>query len=287
MFSVAYVILPDSTTAPADAIRASLTPFQLGGRRQKIPAEWLAFHDDTEEVRMDHESSFTFIDEGNRGLQVEGGQEKIRCIHEGNVQDEMRRRGLQSWHVRFADIMDRETFVDRFTRGVERGPIPGTYRHWSNPFGRWDFWALGGRFDGYITGQPESGGKPSVAHVPSSLVRGSYPILLAHERLLDNALGRAPLPTIDVRNDRNIERAATLLENIKTQKAPAYPDAIVLPPASVETRLRWLGDWNERADREEAFSWLGLAPDAGWEEVVEATYARFRDHWVAGVAYHH
>jgi hypothetical protein len=27
MFSVAYVILPDSTTAPADAIRASLAPF--------------------------------------------------------------------------------------------------------------------------------------------------------------------------------------------------------------------------------------------------------------------
>jgi hypothetical protein len=118
---------------------------------------------------MDHESSFTFIDEGKLGLRIEGGDAQLRCIHEGRVKDEMRRRGLQSWHVRFADITDRETFLDRFTRGIERGPMPGTYGHWSNPFGRWDFWALGGRFDGYITGQPESGMAPSVAHVPSRL----------------------------------------------------------------------------------------------------------------------
>jgi len=287
MFCVAYVILPFSNSPPADAIRLSLAPFQLGGRREKIPGGWLAFHDDTEGLRMDHESAFTFVDEGKLGLRIEGGDGQLRCIHEGRVQDEMCRRGLQSWHVRFADIMDRESFLDRFTRGMERGPMPGTYGYWSNPFGRWDFWALGGRFDGYITGQAESGMPPSVPHVPSRLLGGVYALLLGHEGLLDAALSQAPAPRIDVRNDRNIERAATLLANTKTQAEPDYPDAVVLPLGSVETRLRWLGEWNERADRDEALTWLGLTPHASWEEVVEASYARFEDHWVAGVAYHH
>jgi hypothetical protein len=285
MFSIAYVILPFSDIPPGDAIRASLAPFQVGGRREKIPDEWLTFQDGTEGLRMDYGALFTFIDVGKPGLQVEGGGAKLRCISEGRVKDEMHRRGLQSWQVRFADIMDQDTFVDRFTRGVERGPVPGTYGYWSNPLGRWDFWALGGRFDGNITGQPESGTPASVAHVPSGLSGGFYAILLGDEGLLDAALGQAPASTIDVRNDRNIELAATLLANIRWKRA--YPDALVLPPGSVATRLRWLGDWKERADLEEVFIWLGLPPDASWREVVEATYVRFKDHWVAGVAYHH
>ncbi len=94
--------------------------------------------------------------------------------------------------------------------------------------------------------------------------------MLGHEGLLDVALSPAPTPTIDVRNDRNIARAATLLANSKTHEESDDPDAVVLPLGSVETRLRWLGDWNERADREEVLIWLGLTPDASWEEVVEA-----------------
>ena len=72
MFSLAYVILPFADTAPADAIRASLAPFQRAGRGE-MPDEHLAFDDETASLRAAHEASFTFTDTGRHGLQVEGG----------------------------------------------------------------------------------------------------------------------------------------------------------------------------------------------------------------------
>ena len=64
------------------------------------------------------------------------------------------------------------------------------------------------------------------------------------------------------------------------------PATLVLPPGSVEDRLRWLGTWPQLGPSE-AIGWLGLSADASWAAVVTAAYARFPDHWAAGVAYHH
>ena len=55
MFSLAYVLLPVSDTPPAEAIRSSLARFQRG-RRGDLPEAWLAFHDETEELREEHEA---------------------------------------------------------------------------------------------------------------------------------------------------------------------------------------------------------------------------------------
>ena len=60
----------------------------------------------------------------------------------------------------------------------------------------------------------------------------------------------------------------------------------MLPPGSVEEPLRWIDSW-PRIRPVQALAWLGLAPDAEWPEVVEAVYASFQSHWVAGVAYHY
>ena len=54
----------------------------------------------------------------------------------------------------------------------------------------------------------------------------------------------------------------------------------------VTDHSRWLDAWPELGPLR-AFGWLGLEADATWSMVVEAAYARFHDHWVAGVAYHH
>ena len=54
MFAVAYVLLPFSDVAPADAIAASLAPFQRGGPGD-VPDDWLAFHDETDTLRTAHE----------------------------------------------------------------------------------------------------------------------------------------------------------------------------------------------------------------------------------------
>ncbi|WP_267358818.1 MULTISPECIES: hypothetical protein [unclassified Methylobacterium] len=59
MFSLVHVILPVSELAPAEAIRASLAPFERGGKGE-VPDDWLAFHDETDEVRALHRTEFTF-----------------------------------------------------------------------------------------------------------------------------------------------------------------------------------------------------------------------------------
>jgi hypothetical protein len=283
MFSIAYVILPFADVAPADAIRASLAPFQRGGPGD-IPDDWLTFQDETNAFWHAYETWFTFTDNGRQGLQIEGGGKGLWYVDGAMVQDEMRRRGLQSWHVCFADLMDLDTFFDCFSRGLERDPISGCYGHRRNPLGRWDWWDLGGRFDGYIIGEPSRGAGRGVSQVSSGQNPGRS-ILSNVEDLLSAALDQTPVPRIDVRSDRNIELAATLLTDIQAGWEHACPGALVLPPGSAGDRLRWLDTWPELGPAE-AFAWLGLARDARWPEVVKASYALFQDHWVAGIAYH-
>ena len=106
------------------------------------------------------------------------------------------------------------------------------------------------------------------------------------EDQLAEALGQEPVPTVDVQTDQNIELVATPLEDAQAGRDNAYPGSLVLPPGSVEDRMRWIGTWPELGP-EEACAWLGLSSEASWEAVVSAAYARFQqDHWAAGISYH-
>jgi hypothetical protein len=284
MFSVAYVILPFADIAPADAIRASLAPFQRAGPGD-MPQDQLSFDDETDDLRRAHQARFTFTDLGERrGLRTEGGSDEYWYVDTAKVQDEMRQRGLQTWQVRFADSMDLDDFVHRFGRRMDRHKVTGGYGHWRNPLGRWDWWDLGGRFDGYIIGERAHGAERGVAQVSSGHSRGRS--LLANvEDVLGAALGQPPVDIFDVRSDRNVELAATLLADLKAGRQNARPGTLVLPPGSVEDRLRWLDTWPTLAPTE-AFPHLGLSREAEWPEVLEAAYTRFHDHWVAAIAYH-
>ena len=283
MFSLAYVILPFTDTPPADAITASLARFQRG-RRGDLPDDWVAFHDETEDLRSAHETRFTFTDLGKSGLLVEGDAEAFWQVNGASVRSEMRRRELQIWHVRFADTMDLDTFHNLFAKRLERHPLTGDYGRWLNPLGRWDWWDLGGRFDGHIMGEPDRSEGRRFGLVSSGQNRGRA-ILSNIEDQVRMALDQEPVATIEVSNDRNIELAETLLAAIKADQEHACPGALVLPPG-VKEHLRWLDTWPELGSVE-AFAWLGLALDASWSEVVEASYSLFQDHWVAGIAYHH
>lgn len=284
MFSLAYVILPFSDIPPPDAIRASLARFQRG-LRGDIPDEWLAFVDETDALRQAHETRFTFTDKGKHGLQVDGGHAAFWYIDTDKVRDEMRRRGQESWSVRFADLMGLDTFFDHYGRDLERHPATGAYGRWRNPLGRWDWWDLGGRFDGRILGERSRGEGRRTAAISSGNNPGRT-ILANVEDALRDALNQPSVATIDVRSDRNIELASTLLADAKAGRGQAYPGALVLPPGVVTDHSRWLDTWPEPRPAR-AFGWIGLGADATWEVVVEVVYARFHDHWVAGVAYHH
>ncbi len=283
MFSIAYVILPLAGALPAEAIRTSLAPFQRGGRGD-LPEAWLTFHDETAALRQAHEARFAFTEKGTGGLQVEGDHQAYWSLDTSKVRDEMRRRGVQRWNIRFADTMDLEAFHTGFATRLERHPMTGGYGRWLNPLGRWDWWDLGGRFDGRIIGEPARGTGRSAAQISSGESRGRS-ILANIGAALEDALGQPPAAEIDVRSDRNIELVATLLTDAQAGRDHAYPSALVLPPGTAEDRLRWLDTWPDPGPAE-AFAWLGLPPDAGWPAVVEAAYARFADHWAAGVAYH-
>src|ERR1700678_1989843 len=86
MFALPCVILPFSATLPADAIRASLAPFQRG-QRGDLPESWLSFGDETEAFLEDYEAQLTITmlgdggtmlgdggtTQGDGGMQIEGG----------------------------------------------------------------------------------------------------------------------------------------------------------------------------------------------------------------------
>lgn len=283
MFSVVYVILPFSAQPPAEAIRASLAPFGRGTRGD-LPDDRLAFHDETDHVRRLHETPFVFTDQGSGGLLVEGGD--TWHLRTGAVRAGMARSGTRRWAVRFADIEpDVGRFFDRFVDGLERHPAAAArFGRWLNPLGRWDWWDLGGRFDGRILGERARHGR-TVSAVSSGPSAGRAVLGNLHAAL-ERALGGAePGAGMDVRADGNVEMVSRLLEDARAELDHAFPGAVLLPPEAVADRLRWIDSWPEVGPAE-ALAWLGLPETAPWNRVVAAAYARFSDHWAAGVAYH-
>jgi hypothetical protein len=283
MFALAYVILPFSDIPPAEAIRTSLARFQRG-RPGDVPDSWIGFHDETKWVQAAHETEFRFVIESGK-FTILAGVDGCYFIDCERIRHEMELRGLQSWTVRFADKMDLATFFDRFGPEIDTHPSNGAYGEWHNVLGRWDWWDLGGRFDGWITRDPSKAEGRRVSAISSGLSRGRK-ILSNLEDTLRDALDQHPAPEIDVRNDRNIELAETILADIQADPEHACPGALVLPPGSLEDHLRWLDCWPQ-VGPVEAFTRLGIAADATWPEVVEGACRLFRDHWVAGVAFHY
>ena len=219
-------------------------------------------------------------------MQIEGHDAACLCLDDRKITAEMRRLGLRRWRVRFADTMDLATFHERFAHGVPRAPATGGYGRWLNPLGRWDWWDLGGCFDGWIIGEPDRGRGRPASRVSSGDNAGRR-LLANMQDALGKALGQEAPAVFDVRSDRNIELATTLLADMRASAdlGPVTDGAMVLPPGSVEDACRWVADWPSLGPAA-ALADLGLDPDASLRAVLEAAYARFEHHWVAGVAYH-
>ena len=282
MFSSVYVILPVSNLAPAKAIRTSLAPFQRGGKGD-VPDDWLAFHDETEELRAAYRAEFVFTREEGRGTRIQG--EPYWHLDIGAINAEMVRRGLHRWQMRFADVEpDLDAFVKAYVRDLERHSATGGYGRWLNPLGRWDWWDLGGRFDGHILGERRKPGVRRTGIISSGQSIGRT-VLANVTDVLAEKLGSEPPEDVVVEADANIEMVSRLAEDAQAGLASAFPGAILLPPGTVEDRLRWLQTW-PKIDPKGTLAWLGLPDDANWESVVVAVYRRFPEHWAAGVAYH-
>jgi hypothetical protein len=275
VFGLAYVLLPFTEAPPAEAIAGSLARFRRG-RREDVPDEWLRFYDETAHVREMYEARHTFT--RDKGLRISGCESWF--LDSDAILAELERRGKDEWTVCFAQIEpDLSRFVERFLHPFERHPVTGGFGCWLNGLGEWDWWDLGGCYDGAITGARRQGGRSrSAISSGPSLGRAAFETLA---KALEEACGQAPTPEVDVLNDNNIELVATLHDSFGTAEGPPIPNTIVLPPGSTEDETRWLSSWPELASSGPSEEW-----DRKWRLTVQAAYERHGDHWAAAVAYH-
>ena len=275
MFGLAYVLLPFSDVAPAEAIAASLARFRRG-RRGELPDEWLRFFDHSDEVRRLHETTLTLS--ADRLVSI--GGEDSWYLNMAAVREELARCGKEQWTVRLADVEpDIGRFAARFVRAMDRHPVTKGFGRWLNPLGEWDWWDLGGCYDGAITGMPKRRGKPA-----SAITSGDCLGRRAFETLagaLEEACGQAPEPTLHLHSDDNIELVSTLLETLDSDAAPRLPSTVVRPPGCVDDEQRWISSWPELACSGPGAEW---ADD--WRATVREAYDQHRDQWAAAIAYH-
>lgn len=238
MHALAHVILPFSERSPASAIASSLARFRQDKPSALDPA-WLRFQDLTETARELHRTECSLAVDATR-LSASGGPSWL--FDSRAVSSEMRRRGLATWTVRFADVEpDLDRFVESFTRGLVRDPATGGWGRWENPVGVWDWWDLGGGFNGEITGNAshmESG--PNLISSGRSISRDALAGVAA--TFAGRSEGTVP-PMVDVRTDDNIEIVSKLLDDLRGGLMESRPGAVVLPPGSVADELRWVAQW--------------------------------------------
>jgi hypothetical protein len=169
--------------------------------------------------------------------------------------------------------------VNRFTNWKQRDPLADRHGEWLNPLGRWDWWELGGRFDGLVSGQPRSGaGMDSM--ISSGKSRGRD--ILGN---VSRALGGKPSEA-EAEIVANVDLVSSLLEAARRNEERAFPNAVVLPIDATAPDFRWFDSlgWRPIPARTKAF--LSVAEDASFNEVATAAYERFADMAVAAIAYH-
>jgi hypothetical protein len=278
MYGLAYVIIPVEFASLQHVLDETLTPFRRGGE-DDFPREKLAFDDVTDALRRLHEARFKF--EAGNGLSVSPGDPAL--VHDLDfeaVRDFLKDQGVASWSGRLADVEpDLDAFATRFTKWKARDPEAGGYGEWLNPLGRWDWWELGGRFDGVVSGHPRSGAGnecmiSSGAHSGRDLLGG-----------IARALGGKP-SDIEAEIEANVELVSALLDAARWGEDRAFPTAIVLPVGACADEFRWLDALGWRPIPPETKALLSVPDDASFKETAVAAYERFHTMAAAGVAFH-
>ena len=277
MYGLAYVIIPARFESLQAELDRTLAPFRRGSE-DLFPRERLAFEDATEELRLLHRRRFRYNPDGSVAWSIADASASYDLSLTA-LSDHMKACRLDTFEGTFAEIEpDFDTFVQRFTRFARIDATTGRYGRWLNPIGYWDWWELGGRFNGAITGERHpAGAEPAISSGPS-----------AGRTIVGNvakALGARPSP-----GRSEIEMNVELVEGQKRAaerpEARGLPTAVVLPLGACADEDRWFDrvGWHEIRPGTRAA--LGAPADAGFEALVRAAYDKFAGHAVAGVAYH-
>ena len=156
MYGLAYVIIPTEFASLQAALDESLAPFRRGGV-DNFPRDSLAFDDATDNLRRLHVAEVSMSCGNGLSLRWEDPEPPSDFdLDFGALRDFVRSNGA-AWSGRLSDVEpDFHAFARRFSRW-KRDPETGGYGQWLNPLGRWDWWELGGRFDGVVSGEKRAG----------------------------------------------------------------------------------------------------------------------------------
>lgn len=271
MFGLAYVVIPRKFSSLQSELDRALAAFKRGGD-DDFPRDKLAFDDATERLRRLHRARIRCNPSGSATGLDHDVSYHLSLLR---LNEHLRACRLDRFEGTLAEIEpDFDAFVRRFTDHAERDPGTGRYGRWLNPLGQWDWWDLGGRFNGAVTGERRPAGATQTISSGPSTGR-------AVMENLAGALGAS-------RNGKTaeIEMNVELVETLYAHRARRLPTAIVLPVGSCADQDRWFDhvEWHDISPGTRAF--LGAPADADFKTLVRFAYERFSDRAAAGVAYH-
>jgi hypothetical protein len=278
MYGIAYVVIPTEFHSLQAVLDEALAPFRRGGV-DDFPSDKLAFNDVTETIRRLHREAITLKSDG-AGIAVVGGSTMGSDLDFDALREFLLTLCAPTWSGRLADVEpDLDAFSRRFTMWKRRDPYAGGYGQWLNPLGRWDWWELGGRFDGLVSGERRAGAG-SESMISSGPNRGRD--LLGG---VARALGGKP-SEIEAEIAANVDLVSSLLDAARRDQVHAFPTAVVLPVGACADEFRWFDslDWRPIPSATKAL--LSVPDDATFKETATAAWERFERMAVAGVAYH-
>jgi hypothetical protein len=278
MYGLAYVLVPGSFDSLQSEIDRTLARFRRGGE-DDFPREKLAFDDAMDELVDMHRGKFQCNERGSVSWLGGGDGLPLFYLNMSKLDEHMKACGLDTFEGTFAELEpDFDAFVRRFTNFDRRNPDTSRYGRWLNSVGRWDWWELGGRFNGAITGER----RPGAAEQFISSGPNSGRAIIGN--VVEALGGRAASEEAEIED--NVELVSSLARAADRKEGHAWPTALVLPVDCCTDEDRWFDNvgWHEIRAGTRAF--LGAPDDADYRHVVRAAYDRFSDLAAAGVAYH-
>ena len=278
MYGLAYVLVPSSFVSLQSEFDQTLARFRRGGD-ETFPRAKLAFDDATEGLGRLHRMKFRY----NSDRIVEWRDSDAAALsfdlRLSKLSEHMAACRLSEFEGTFAELEpDFDAFVHRFTDFDQRDPNTSRYGRWLNPVGYWDWWELGGRYSGAITGDRRPAGAEQI--ISSGPNRGRAVL----GNLVAALGGRAAGEKAEI--EANVELVASVKLAADRNDGHLLPTALVLPIGSCADEDRWFDrvEWHEIRPGTRAF--LGVPADADFPCLVRAAYDRFSELAAAGGAYH-
>ncbi len=168
MYGLAHVLVPRAFTSLQSELDRTLAPFKRGGE-DAFPRDKLAFDDATDRLARLHRAKFRLNIDGSLTW-LDGDATPSLDLRLTRLAEHLAACRLDTFEGMFAEIEpDFDAFVRRFTDYQRRAPETGRYGRWLNPIGYWDWWELGGRFNGVITDDRRpAGAEQVISSGPSS-----------------------------------------------------------------------------------------------------------------------